>query len=250
MNNLRILLIEDDPGRVERLLSLFAAAEHPPVCVPTAVEAAEALSVQKFDVALFTSSEPAKELTHFAVSLRASDARENADSRIAVFTCFPEHDSLSHSDGYLPDDFTAGDLEKAFVRFQGSIQPVGAPRGTAPAQLATFEPAEFEEQCVHDSELMLEIIGLFFEECRDELPQMGEALAEGDFEGLARLAHKIKGSLASLQAPLARSRAQLLESAAKDRNFAVCSETLFALEEDLALLNRSLETFRDTCLCR
>jgi HPt (histidine-containing phosphotransfer) domain-containing protein len=246
MNNLRILLVEDDPGRIERLASLFASAEHPPVCVPTISEAAEALSVQKFDVALFTSSERAKELPHFAARLRAGTPH-SADSRIAVFSCCPERDSLLHSDGYLPDDFTAGDVEKAFERFQGSIQPGAGLQQTASAHVAPFEPAEFEEQCAHEPELMVEIIGLFFEECRDELPQMGEALAENDFEGLARLAHKIKGSLASLQAPLARSRAQLLESAAKAHNFAICSETLFALEEDLAVLNRCLESFRDTC---
>jgi HPt (histidine-containing phosphotransfer) domain-containing protein len=197
---------------------------------------------------LFTSSEPAKELPHFAARLRASETLQSAASRIAVFSCFPERDSLLHSDGYLPDDFTAGDVEKAFESFQASIQPGAALQQTASAPVAAFEPAEFEDQCAHESELMVEIIGLFFEECRDELPRMGVALAENDFEGLARLAHKIKGSLASLQAPVARSRAQLLESAAKDHNFAVCSGTLFALEEDLAVVNRCLESFRDTCL--
>ncbi len=250
MNNLRILLVEDDPGRVERLLSVFGSAEHPPVCVSTAAEALEALSVQKFDIALFTSSEPAGELAQFAAGLRASEDREAADPRIAIFSCFPEQDSLLHSDSYLPGDFTAADLEGAFTRFQGSIQPVNTLRQTAPPRLAPFEPAEFEEQCAHESELMVEIIGLFFEECQNELPQMGQALAEGDFECLARLAHKIKGSLASLQAPLARHRAQTLELAAKDRESAVCSETLVALEDDLALLNRYLANFRDSCLCR
>jgi two-component system, sensor histidine kinase and response regulator len=250
MNSLRILLVEDDPRRVDRVLSVFASAECPPVCVPTAAEAAEALSVQKFDIALFTSSEPAKDLPRFAASLPVSETRGEPASRIAVFSCFPEGDGLFRPDGYLPDEFTAGDVEKAFASFQGSIHSGRALQQTALAQFATFEPGEFEEQCAHDPELMLEIIGLFFGECQNELPQMGEALAEGDFERLSRLAHKIKGSLASLQAPLARSRAQILESAAKDRNLAVCSETLFAFEQDLALLNRCLESFRHACLCR
>ncbi len=250
MNSLRILLVEDDPSRVERLLSVFASAECPPVCVPTAAEAAEALSVQKFDVALFASSESAKELPGFVAGFAVAQTREKAASRIAVFSCFPERDSLFHSDGYLPDDFTAADVEQAFTRFQGSVHSGPGVRQTPAAHLPTFEPAEFEEQCAHDSELMVEIIGLFSEECWNELPQMGEALAESDFERLSRLAHKIKGSLGSLQAPLARSRAQTLESAAKDQNFAICSETLFALEEDLTLLNSCLGKFRDACLCR
>ncbi len=250
MNNLRILLVEDDPGRAERLLSLFASAQHAAVSVPTVSEAAEALSLQKFDVALFSAPEPAKESTRFAAILRDSGTQENVDSRIAVFSCFPEEDNLLHSDGYLPYDFVAADLEQAFISLRESIQSGGVSRQAAPAHLATFEPAEFEEQCAHESELMLEIIGLFFEECRNELPEMREALAESDFERLLRLAHTLKGSLASLQAPFARRRAQTLESAAKDHKFAICSETLGALEQDLGVLNRHLESFRDTCLCR
>lgn len=250
MNSVRILLVEDDPDRVERLLSLFACTEHPPICVPTVPEAAEALSVQKFDVALLTSPKSARELEDFAARLRAAESRENVGSRIAIFSCCAGQDNLAHSDGCLPDDFTLEHVENAFARFQNSIQTGGAVRQTAVPQLATFEPAAFEEQCAHESELMIEIIGLFFEECRNELPKMGVALAEGDFEGLSRLAHKIKGSLGSLQAPLARSRTQVLESAAKNRDFALCCETLLALEDDLSLLNRCLQGFRNTCLCR
>src|SRR6185437_10188492 len=131
MNNLRILLVEDDPARTERVLSLFASSEHPPVCVHTVSEAAEALLVQKFDITLLTSSGSAKEVPDFAARLRASETQAGAGSRIAVFSCFAEQDGIIHSDGCLPGDFTSEDVERAFARFQHSVQSGGASRQTS-----------------------------------------------------------------------------------------------------------------------
>ena len=91
---------------------------------------------------------------------------------------------------------------------------------------------------------MIELIDLFSAEQNRELPAMVQALADGDFEQLSRLAHTLKGSLGALHAPLAWHAAQSVEMAAKNENSRVCAEALQALNRDLAELNESLSSFR------
>lgn len=69
---------------------------------------------------------------------------------------------------------------------------------------------------------------------------MSTAFEIGDFDALSRLAHTIKGSLGSLHAQRARSRAEDLEAVAKLRDQDTCGQCLAVLLQDLADLEPQL----------
>jgi HPt (histidine-containing phosphotransfer) domain-containing protein len=112
------------------------------------------------------------------------------------------------------------------------------------SDLPVLAPDELEDQVGGDQELMVEIIDLFTEERKQQVVEMREALNSADWESMAKLAHTIKGSLGSLHALRARSRAQELETAARDRKGELCRHWLTTLEQDLEELEPVLAALR------
>jgi len=249
MNSLRILLVESDPAKSDDMLSRLASWNHSPVPVPDLAEAAEAVFLQKFDVILLGSEYDEASIATLSGSLRNVEALQNSEDRTLILSCATSPEELPFLDGYLPPSFTSADLVGTFSTSLGAAHRNRSlsERSAVPASI--FEPGQFRDQCASDVELMIEIIGLFFAECGRQLEDMGAALQHVDLERLARIAHTIKGSLATLHAPRARYRAQALESAARDGNAALCGPILDLLEADLAALNECLSAFRDACLC-
>jgi HPt (histidine-containing phosphotransfer) domain-containing protein len=246
MNSFRILLVEENSRRADDILAepeknqILAA-------VSTIAEAEEVLSIEKFDAILFRGQLSLLELAAFAGRLRKAENGITDRCRTVILVSGDGND-VAFADGCLPYEFTLDELCRTVSQvLERQLQQAGS-SDSAPAQPAGFDPMEFAAQCANDIDLMVEIINLFLEECKIELPEMGEALGRRDFEALARLAHRMKGSLGSLHAPLARQRAQALESASKGQDHGVCSALLQALEHDLTALKEPLETLRDSCL--
>jgi two-component system, sensor histidine kinase and response regulator len=239
MVSLRILLVDSNEHSADKIAGRLTSAGHSTVSVPGVDEAMEALLVEKFDAIVLGVGQPDESLTNFVLTLRQRNAGELPQDGTAIFSCSPDQPAGSSLVSYLPPDFTAAQFAEATARFNES-----SPSAGAPSDLAVFIPGGFEEQCASDPELMLEIIDLFSEERERELAEMRKVAAEHDFERLARIAHTMKGSLGTLNAPRARFRSQELESAAKDRNFSCCARVLDLLDRDLASLQDELATFR------
>ncbi len=248
IDSLRILLVERDERRADQLLSLLAAARHCAILVPDLDEAAEALSIQRFDLVLLASVECVEDAAAFVSKLRNLESGQRSDSRATVLACSPSLGQAPFLDGSLPHGFNAELLADAVFRAQ-IAGPAAAPTQPGLPTLPVFEPEQFGEQCANETGLMIEIIDLFSAEQNREVPAMVEALAEADFEQLSRLAHTLKGSLAALHAPLAWQRTQSLEMAARNGNSRLCAEAFEALNRDLAELNTHLSSFRQACLC-
>ncbi len=205
------------------------------------------MSIQKFDVVLLGSSCPGEDVAGFARTLR--DLFESSGSRIAFLSCSPDASDVSQFDAHLSDEFDPAALIDLVGRLCSSeAEASGAAHAGGTRDLPVFKPDDFGEQCAQEKDLMVEIIDLFFAECEAELPAMVEALAAGDFERLSRLAHTIKGSLASLHAPVARRCCETLEAAAKNRDSILCTQILETLARHLELLNKHLTAFREACL--
>ena len=205
------------------------------------------LSIQKFDAVLFGALRSIPELQAFAGRLRQVENGDTGRPRTVILVCGTGSD-VAFADGYLPYDFTFDELCRTVSQVIRQQMMAMGDAGSDGTQPAGFDPAKFQAQCANDVELMVEIINLFLDECKAELPEMGDALGRRDFDALSRLAHRMKGSLGSLHAPLARQRAQALESASKGRSHDVCGALLHGLEHDLAALKTPLETFRDAFL--
>jgi HPt (histidine-containing phosphotransfer) domain-containing protein len=245
MNSLRILFVEENARRTDHIL---AEPEKNQVLtsVATLAEAEEVLSIQKFDAVLLSIQRPLPELALLGERLR--NAENGNSSRIrTLILVYGDGNDIAFADGRLPGRFTFDELCRTVSEIlERQMQEIA--NIEASARQWGFDPAKFAAQCANDIELMVESINLFLDECTVELPEMGDALDRRDFEALSRLAHRIKGSLSSLHAPVARQRAQALEAASKSGDDGVCSALLQALEDDVMALRAPLETLRETCL--
>ncbi|MBV8550889.1 MAG: Hpt domain-containing protein [Acidobacteriaceae bacterium] len=249
MTNFRVLFIEREPEAAERISALLSRANHTVFATSSLQEAFEALGLEKFDAVLLGASVPLPERESFATGLRHLERRQAVNRRTPALLLSPHITAdqgwapglESNIDGYLAERFEPDTLAAAIQ----NLSRANAAPPDGDEQQPVFVPEEFRDQCVNEPQLMVEIINLFLAEQGDQLLAMSDALAGSRFEHLARTAHTIKGSLAALHAMRARHRAQILESAAKEKDEAGCQAALLALEEDLEELKPVLAAFHE-----
>ncbi len=253
MDTLRVLLVDSDSEQSQRIASLLSEGNHTVLPAGGLEEASEALFVQRFDAVLLGSPVRADELSEFKATLRKLEKAQPAPVKIPVLSFSSEAfdvSRLSRSsdpeiDGYLPEHFQAAALTDAVNRLSLAVAHSTERTKLDAPDLPVFEPEQFQAQVCHDSELLVEIIDLFLTESVDQIAEMRQAVASADYERLCRLAHTLKGSLGSLHAAMARSHAQDLETAAKEREEQVCRFSLAALEQDLDTLKPRLLALRE-----
>jgi two-component system sensor histidine kinase/response regulator len=255
VDNLRVLLIENDPGESQRISSLLESAQHAVLPLTGLDDAAEALEIQKFDVILLPSGAPDQELKSFTAKLRQLEQNQRSAVRTPILSVSAEvpkeagwletHETSIN--GYLPERFEPAAFAKAVESLAGSLRAssLTAQSAAGPHSLPRFDPAGFQEQMMYDRELAVEIINLFLGECVDQVAEMQEALASGNLPLLSRIAHTIKGSLGSLHASRSRFYAQELELAAKRGEGESCGPLLDKLIQELAALRPELIHLRD-----
>lgn len=257
MNSLQFLLVDSDPGQSDRITSALAGASHTVLRTDGLAEASNVLLTEHFDAVLLGSGFPADALTAFAAKLRQAEQKERSRNRIPVLSFVAESTEPAEAlrcgtvcDGYLQEPLDAEALTDAVTSLAHAVRnaaqaPVPVIVLAAQNDLPVFEPAKFEEQVCNDPELMVEIIDLFLQECSGQIQEMRASLASRDYVGLSRMAHTIKGSLASLHAARARQRAQELETAAgREDGHDACDQLCAALERDLAALEPKLLALR------
>jgi HPt (histidine-containing phosphotransfer) domain-containing protein/CheY-like chemotaxis protein len=253
MNTLRVLVVDTDLQEAERLAERLADARHTALPANGLEEATEALRVQKFDAVVLGSALPSDGVADFTAKLRKLEQSQRAATPAPVLSlssrvpdgaewCAAE----SGVDAYLADSFQPAVLFDAVTGLAAAITRAGEPRANASSESPVFEVEQFRAQVGHDDGLMAELIDLFLAEAPGQMIEMLEALTANEFERLARVAHTIKGSLATFHAVQARTRAQQLETAAKACDGSQCRQTLGALEHDLELLEPQLLSLRNT----
>lgn len=252
MNRLRVLVVDDNGPEAERLAGRLASAEHSALAACGLQEASEALFVQKFDAVLLSPELPADAVQEFTTKLRELERGQRSAARAPVLSIsaqIPDGRTWCAGekgiDAYLTESFQPPALIEAVTSLAAAIGRGGEPDGERSLELPVFEIERFRDQLGQDTDLMAEIAGLFLAEAPGQVIEMREAIAAGDFQRTGRIAHTIKGSLATLHAEQARSHAQQLESAAKAGDGAQCRESLSALEYDLEILEPQLLSLRE-----
>ena len=86
-----------------------------------------------------------------------------------------------------------------------------------------------------------ELIDLFLSELESGLASMREALAQGDAEGLGKLAHSLKGSSASMGAVILASLCRTLEELAKKTELEGARAQLEQIESEIHIVRETLE---------
>jgi HPt (histidine-containing phosphotransfer) domain-containing protein len=243
MSRLRVLLVHHDAGELDRISTLLGKAGHSVLPLETMDDASEALGLQRFDAVLVPESTQADALAAFASTLRKIEKAGRAEGRTALIVCSSatkeaksaaDNRETGYADAVIPSGFTpelfAHVVEQ--VRAQQS-EGASASRGEDTQELAVFDSEGFAELLGDNRELLDEIIGLFLEESGSQTREMESCLRTGDFASLAKIAHTLKGSLGTLYAHRARSRAQALEIAATRKMGEESQRQLERLTSDL-----------------
>ena len=254
MSKLRILLVHNDAGESDRISNLLEKAGHSVLVLETMADASEALGLQRFDAVLLPESTPAEELGAFASGLREAEKTRRVEARTPIIVCSsgilePKLGLANGEDGYadalIPNQFDPSLFAQIVeqVRTQQSQNPATS-QVEESEELAVFDREGFNDLLSHNRELLDEIIGLFLEESGSQMGEMKDCLGTGDFVSLAKVAHTLKGSLGTLHAHRARSRAEALEIAATRQVHEQSQSHLERLESELDALRPLLIRMR------
>ena len=247
MNSLRLLLVDGGSAKSDAISTTLASANH--IVLPTTGldEAGEALFVEQFDAVLLASHFPANTLADFTAKLRRVEQGQRTATRIPVLALQSVSTAESSCDGYVHEPIDPVGLTQAVRSLAAALgKPMEMKVASEVDNLPILEPEKFEEQVGGDDELMVEIIDLFLEERKGQVVGMDDCIANQDWVSLSKIAHTIKGSLASLHATRSRARAQELETASKNGDAEVSVRAHRQLIRDLEILEPVLLELRDS----
>lgn len=249
MSSLRVLVVGKDCTLAERL----EHGGHHVTPVDECEIAVEALQLQNFDAVVLGEGVSPRDLDALSREIQQLNRRSNVRTAVlAVQSAGMPMQTSPPLDGYLPIHAGADALKEALANAAAdqSARVSAAPDRSTPdasvSDLPVLNPQELREQLDFDDELLLELVNLFRTERERQSPEMREALVKGNLAQLSRVAHTIKGSLGSLQAPAARAEAQLLELAAGKNDRAACERLLPSFERRLDELELELRALTES----
>jgi signal transduction histidine kinase/CheY-like chemotaxis protein len=107
-----------------------------------------------------------------------------------------------------------------------------------------LDEVEFLNQLEGDEELLLEIIDIFFADSPLLLQQVLDAAARQDAVGLARAAHKLKGTVSVFGSRSATEAALVLETMGRVHDWGHADEALARLKQEVQALEKALGRLR------
>ena len=155
-----------------------------------------------------------------------------------------EHCLEAGMDGYVSKPLKP---EEFFAALEGSVPAGDAPAPdtpTTPSSAPAVDGGKLLDRVGGDTELLGELIGLFFEECPNLLGAIRSAVAAKDGERLRSAAHILKGSVGNFDAVAAYDAARRLEEVGRGQNWADAELRLAALEAAIGDLTRALTELR------
>src|SRR5579884_1271966 len=196
MNNLRVLVIERDPEKLQRITGVLTEASYEVLPAASFNDGIEALQVQRFDAVLIGSPGDTPAQAEFVSKLRSMERSHGWASRVPVLLCSASVPNGLWTttqeewvDAYLGEEFVAATFTDAVVRLAQAVAPAAKLNAQInQSDLPIFEPDKFQAQVAYDRDLLVEIIDLFLSERRVQVAEMQAALASADFTRLSRVA--------------------------------------------------------------
>ncbi len=103
---------------------------------------------------------------------------------------------------------------------------------------------EVLERVQQDKELLLELLGIFLEDCPIKIAAIKEALPKKDFKQLHELAHSMKGASGNLSAKSISAHFLQIEQTAKNNDVSGIAECVVHIEKELQELRTYLEKLK------
>jgi CheY-like chemotaxis protein len=242
---LRVLVAEDN--EVNQLVArrIFEKLGNKVTVVGNGREALSAVKSRQFDLVAMDVQMPEMDGLATTAAIRAWEEQTGTHVAIVAMTAHAmkgdcERCLAAGMDGYVSKPIRVQELEKAISRV------LSPQKGKARASLVKEPGSLIDQQALlagfdGDLRLLRELVRLFLADYPRNLAQIKDALRLGNAEALAKVAHKLKGTVGNFAAKKTTATAELLETLGREGNLRVASDALVTLESQLVQLSEELQ---------
>jgi two-component system sensor histidine kinase/response regulator len=231
--HLRILLAEDNPINQTLATRMLEKQGHAVVVVGDGQAALDALAHHTFDLVLMDVQMPVMDGLTATAIIRGQEQQTGGHLPIIAMTAHAmkgdaERCLAAGMDDYLSKPIKADELYATIAKAL-SHEPIPTPPTTEPPidlpTLLTIVDGE--------KDLLIELGEIFRQDYPQQVAALHEAMRHGDAQHLERVAHSLKGALATIGATTARSLAHELEIMGQSGQLEGSRSTLHKLEGEL-----------------
>jgi two-component system sensor histidine kinase/response regulator len=234
LSGLSVLLAEDNPVNRKVAAEIPGNGESKEVLVNDGRSALENLVMDSFNIALLDIQMPELDGLEVAQSVRRRESRTGRHLPLVAVTAHTREEDRERCfeagmDGFLAKPFGEEELVSlmGYALRQSRAKRRAGSEGTLVDREAALARAN------GDPLLLTELVDLFLEDVPEVRKALASSIAEGRFESVERLAHRVKDSLLTLSASDAARIDLDLEDVARSESAQRCHELLEYLLEDL-----------------
>ncbi|HZO12622.1 MAG TPA: response regulator [Polyangiaceae bacterium] len=245
---LEVLVAEDNAVNARLLSGLLANQGHRVTVVEDGRRALSALSSKRYDLALLDVQMPHLDGLEVTWRVRQREKKTGAYVPLVAVTAHAmkgdrERCLRAGFDAYLCKPIRPDELFDAI----DAVVPTdyGAPAAALSRPATDFDPDSLLARAGHDLDLARELASIVLEEQDGWLRSIDAAIAREDAAELQRVAHTIKGAVASCGAHAAADVALMLERMGRDGELGGAERTARTLGEALERLKPALHAFAD-----
>ncbi len=245
-HSLKVLVAEDNPVNQKLIRALLRQRGHQVTTVENGALALAALEKESFDLALMDVQMPEMDGLQATDHIRARETLTGGHLPIIAMTAHALQGDRERILAAGMDDYLAKPIDAQLLY---GIMEATVPHAPATTFLPRARPQQDLQALWGDllkklegqEDVLRELVGLFAQESRRQMEQMEQALAQGDAQALAQVAHSLKGAAAFFADQEVVQTLQELLEAARRRNLDQAEPLLSALQENLERLRQELE---------
>jgi len=243
--SLRVLVVEDNLVNQNLARRLLEKRGHSVVVASNGEEALDTLKGQSFDVVVTDVQMPRMDGIQMTTEIRAREGQSGGHLPIVGMSAHAmkgdrERFLEAGMDSYVAKPVRPKDLFKA-VEDWAATTPIVESNAPAPRSAAeAMDPDVARERLGGDSELLVELAGLFLDECPRLLSEIRCAVARKDGKALERAADSLRGSVANFAAATAMAAAAALAQMGRQGQWESAAEACAALEAEIEGLKEAL----------
>jgi len=235
----RILVVEDNVVNQKLAQKLLEKIGHEVRLAANGAEACEALQREEPDLVLMDLQMTVMGGLQATRKIRESEQGTGRHTPIVAMTAHVAAQDQRRCmdagmDGYVTKPIRAEFLRNEIERVTGGVmksQPK-EPAAVQPRQME-WDLKELMERLGGDQEFLRELLVMFREDVRMNLEKSRTALGKGDYEGLSRAGHTMKGMLRNLSMGTAAETAAALEQVSRENLQVESRELLERLAKEL-----------------
>jgi PAS domain S-box-containing protein len=249
---MKILLAEDNAVNRRLAIALLQKRGHHIAATENGQQALDALERENFDLVLMDVQMPVLDGLDAIRAIRAKEQSSGSHLPIIALTAHAmkgdrERCLASGADDYVTKPIRTPDLLAAIDRATSNntspantASPVAPPHPAAPPVL---DSAAALDRVEGDRELLENLMGMFADECSQNIAEIRKSLEARDMKLLERLAHTLKGASASLAAGRVADAAFALEKQARTGEVGDSEQLLETLLFEIDCLLPEIELF-------